>query len=78
MPHIVIKAIKGASEAQVKEAALQISKVVEKTMGKADKHISVSYEGYSFGEWEGVYNEFIKDKDNIVKQPGYTNPVTFD
>lgn len=77
MPHIVIKTIAGPSEAQLKEAAEQISVIVNKTMGKPEKYISVSVEEYSFDEWEGVYNEFVKDKDNVVKKPGYTNPKTF-
>ncbi|MCL2053084.1 MAG: 4-oxalocrotonate tautomerase family protein [Oscillospiraceae bacterium] len=77
MPHIVIKTISGPSESQLKQAAEQIANVVNTTMGKPEKYISVSVEEYSFGEWEGVYNEFIKDKDNIVFKPGYTNPKTF-
>jgi len=78
MPHIVIKAISGASQAQLQEAAEQISAIVNKTMGKPEKYISVSVEEYSFGEWEAVYNECIKDKDNILIKPGYTNPKTFE
>ncbi|GHT44606.1 hypothetical protein FACS189454_02500 [Planctomycetales bacterium] len=77
MPHIVIKTISGSSEAQLKLAAEQIAAVVNKTIGKPEKYISVSVEEYSFAEWEGVYNEFVKDKDNIVVKPGYTNPKTF-
>ena len=78
MPHIVIKAISGATQQQMKDAAEQIAEVVNRTMGKSKKHISVSVEEYSFGEWEGVYNEFVKDKDNVILKPGYTNPVTFE
>lgn len=77
MPHIVIKTIKGASQAQLQEAAEQIAAIVNKTMGKAKKYISVSVEEYSYGEWEGVYNEFVKDKDNVLVKPGYTDPLTF-
>ena len=77
MPHIVIKTISGPSQAQLKEAAGQIAAVVNKTMGKPEKYVSVSVEEYSFGEWEGVYNEFVKDKDNVLVKPGYTNPKTF-
>jgi phenylpyruvate tautomerase PptA (4-oxalocrotonate tautomerase family) len=77
MPHIVIKAVNGASDTQIQEAAEQISKIIEKTMGKPKKYISVSYEGYSFGEWETVYNTFVEGKDNVVLKPGYTNPKTF-
>ena len=47
-------------------------------MGKPEKYISVSVEQYSFGEWEGVYDEFVKDKDNVIVKPGYTNPRTFE
>jgi len=78
MPHVVIKAIKGASPQQLQEAAEQISVVVNKTMGKPEKYISVSVEEYSFGEWEGVYNECIKGKENVLVKPGYTNPKTFE
>ena len=77
MPHIVIKTISGPSQEQLKKAAEQISEIVNKTMGKAEKYISVSVEEYSFGEWEGVYNEFIKDKDNVILKPGYSDPKTF-
>ena len=78
MPHVVIKAIKGATPAQYQHAAEQISEVINKTLGKPSKYISVSVEEYSFSEWEDVYNEFVKDKDNVVVKPGYTNPKTFD
>ena len=78
MPHIVIKTISGPSPKQLQEAAEQISAIVNKTMGKPEKYISVSVEEYSFGEWEGVFNKFVKDKDNVLVQPGYTNPKTFE
>lgn len=77
MPHVVIKAIKGASPQQLQEAAEQISVVVNKTLGKPEKYISVSVEEYSFDNWESVYNECIKDKENVLVKPGYTNPKTF-
>ena len=77
MPHVVIKTIKGPSQAQLQQAAEQISAIVNKTMGKPEKYISVSVEEYSFGEWEGVYNECVRDKDNVLVKPGYTDPVTF-
>ena len=77
MPHIVIKTIKGASQKQLQEAAEQISAIVNKTMGKPEKYISVSAEEYSFDEWESVYDEFIKNKDNVLVKPGYSNPKTF-
>ena len=78
MPHIVIKTIKGPSRAQLQDAAEQISAIVNKTMGKPEKYISVSVEEYSFGEWEGVYNAFVKDKEDVLIKPGYTNPKTFE
>ena len=78
MPHVVIKAIKGATPAQYQEAAKQISEIINKTLGKPAKYISVSVEEYSFGEWEGVYNECVKDKGNVLVKPGYTNPKTFE
>lgn len=77
MPHIVIKAIKGASPQQLQEAAEQVSAVITKTLGKPEKYISVSVEEYSFDNWESVYNECIKDKDNVLVKPGYTNPKSF-
>nr|AGS51613.1 hypothetical protein [uncultured bacterium contig00017] len=77
MPHIVIKTISGPSQAQLQKAAEEISAVVTRTMGKPEKYVSVSVEEYSFGEWEGVYNEFVKDKDNVLVQPGYSDPKTF-
>jgi len=77
MPHIVIKTIQGPSRKQLQEAAEQIAEIVNRTMGKSKRYISVSAEEYSFGEWEGVYNAFVKDKDNVLVKPGYTNPKTF-
>ena len=78
MPHIVIKTISGPDQKQLQEAAVQIAAVVNKTMGKPEKYISVSVEEYAFGEWEGVYNEFIKEKDNVLVKPQYSNPKTFE
>ena len=78
MPHIVIKTISGPSKQQLQDAAEQIAAVVNKTMGKPSKYISVSVEEYSFDEWEGVYDECIKDKDNVLVKPGYSNPKTFE
>jgi phenylpyruvate tautomerase PptA (4-oxalocrotonate tautomerase family) len=78
MPHIVIKTIAGPSEQQLLDAAKQISAIVNKTLGKPEKYISVSVEEYSFGEWEGVFNEYIKDQDNVILKPGYSNPKTFE
>jgi len=77
MPHVIVKLVKGPSEEQLKLAARQIAEIIDKTLGKPEKYVSVAVEEYSFGEWESVYNEFIKDKDLAFK-PGYTNPVTFE
>ncbi|MCL2197425.1 MAG: tautomerase family protein [Defluviitaleaceae bacterium] len=77
MPHVVIKAIKGASPQQLQEAAKQVSAVINTTLGKPEKYISVSVEEYSFDGWESVYNEHIKDKDNVMIKPDYTDPKTF-
>jgi len=77
VPHIVIKTISGPSKEELKKAAEQIGEIVNKTLGKPEKYISVSVEEYSFNEWEGVYNEFVKDKNNVIVKPGYTNPKTF-
>lgn len=77
MPHIVIKTISGPSGEQIKNAAEKIVKAVSEEMGKPEKYISVSVEEYSYDEWEGVYDEFVKDKDNVVIKPKYTNPRTF-
>ena len=78
MPHVVIKTLKGATPEQLQKAAEQIAAVVNKTMGKPMKYISVSAEEYSPDEWEGVYNELIKDKKNVLVKPGYTDPKTFE
>ena len=77
MPHIVIKTIKGPSKEALQKAAVQIGEIVNKTLGKPHKYISVSAEEYSFDEWEGVYNDCIKDKDNVLIKPGYSDPKTF-
>ena len=78
MPHVIIKTISGPSQKQLQDAAEQIAAVVNKTMGKPSKYISVSVEEYSFSEWEGVYDEFVKGKANVLVKPGYTNPKTFE
>ena len=78
MPHIVIKTIAGPSQKQLQEAAEQIAAVVNRAMGKPSKYISVSVEEYAFDEWEGVYNQHIKGKDNVLVKPGYANPKTFE
>ena len=78
MPHVIIKTISGPSHTQLQEASEQIAAIVNKTMGKPEKYISVSVEEYSFAEWENVYNEFVKDKDNVLVKPGYSNPKTFE
>ena len=77
MPHIVIKTISGPSPDDLQKAAEQIGEIVNKTLGKPKKYISVSVEEYSFDDWEGVYNDFVKDKDNVLVKPGYTDPKTF-
>jgi phenylpyruvate tautomerase PptA (4-oxalocrotonate tautomerase family) len=77
MPHVIIKAIAGASETQKKNAAEAVCKAISKELGKPEKYISVSFEDYSFGEWESVYNQYVKNQDNVYRKPGYTDPVTF-
>jgi len=77
MPHVVIKTISGPSPADLQKAAEQIGEIVNKTLGKPKKYISVSVEEYSFDEWESVYNDFVKGKDNVLVKPGYTDPKTF-
>ena len=77
MPHVTIRAIKGASPQQMQECAEQVSAVITKTLGKPEKYVSVSVEEFSFDNWESVYNEHIKDKDNVLIKPGYTNPKIF-
>ena len=78
MPHIVIKTISGKPQEQLKEAAEQAAIAVSKAFGKPQKYFSVAVEEYSFDEWEGVYNEQIKDNENVLVKPGYTNPKTFE
>jgi phenylpyruvate tautomerase PptA (4-oxalocrotonate tautomerase family) len=77
MPHVSIKAIKGASPQQMQDCAEQISAVITKTLGKPEKYVSVSFENYSFDDWESVFNEHIKNKDNVLVKPGYSDPKTF-
>jgi len=77
MPHVVIKTISGPSKEQLQEAAEQIAVVINKTLDKPEMYISVSVEEYSFGEWGSVYKEYIKDKDNVLVEPGY-DPKMFE
>jgi len=78
MPHIVIKTLAGKQKEQLQELSDQIAAVVNKTLGAPEKVISVSVEEYTFEEWEGVYDECIKGKENVLVKPGYTNPKTFE
>ena len=77
MPHVTIKAIKGASPQEMQNCAEQISAVITKTLGKPEKYVSVAFENCSFDSWENVYNEHIKDNENMLVKPGYTDPKTF-
>lgn len=77
MPHIIIKTIEGASEEQKRTACEQAIEAVSRTFGKPKKYFSAAVEEYSFNEWERVYDECIKDNDNVVVKPSYTNPKTF-
>ena len=77
MPHIIIKAVEGATKEQMKKACEGAIEAVSKALGKPKKYFSATVEEYSFGEWEGVYNEYIKDNDTVVVKPEYTNPKTF-
>ena len=78
MPHIIIKTIAGKPQEKLQEVAERIAAIVRDTMGTPEKVISVSVDEYALGEWEGVYNDFIKGKDNVLVLPGYTNPRTFE
>jgi phenylpyruvate tautomerase PptA (4-oxalocrotonate tautomerase family) len=78
MPHIVIKTLSGKSQKELQEAAESAVAAVSKSLGKPEKYFSASVEEYSMGEWEGVFNENIKDKDNVLVKPGYSNPKTFE
>ena len=78
MPHIVIKALSGKPQDQLQEATEQAVAAVSKALGTPKKYFSASVEEYSPDEWEMVYNECIKDKENVLVKPGYTNPKTFD
>jgi phenylpyruvate tautomerase PptA (4-oxalocrotonate tautomerase family) len=77
MLHVVIKTISCPSKEELQKAAEQIGDIVNKTLGKPKKYISVSVEEYSFDEWEGVYKDFIEGRENVLIKPGYTNPKTF-
>jgi phenylpyruvate tautomerase PptA (4-oxalocrotonate tautomerase family) len=77
MPHIIIKTIRGKSQDQLEDAAKQAVIAVSKSLDKPLRSFSVSLEEYSRDEWEDVYNENIKDKDNVLIKPGYSCPKTF-
>jgi phenylpyruvate tautomerase PptA (4-oxalocrotonate tautomerase family) len=77
MPHVVIKTISGPSKEALQKAAEQIGDIVNKTLGKPKKYISVAVEEYSLDEWEGVYKDCIEGRDNLLIKPGYTDPKTF-
>jgi phenylpyruvate tautomerase PptA (4-oxalocrotonate tautomerase family) len=75
--HVIIKTISGSSKESLQKVAKQICNIVNKTLRKPKKYISVSFDEYSSDEWKNVYKEFIEDKDNILIKPGYSDPKTF-
>lgn len=77
MPHIAIKLIGSPSEDQKKRVAEKIANILEEDLGKPKKYISISFEEKSFADWEEVFNLEIKDNKNLVLEPGYSNPKTF-
>ncbi len=77
MPHIVIKTISGKPQAQLQKAAEQAAAAVSQALGKPEKYLSVAVEEYTAQEWEGVFNECIRDNENVLVKPGYSDPVTF-
>ena len=74
MPHIVIKAIKGCTQEQYQQAADEIIAVIETRLGKPPGVTSVSVEEFERPEWEAVYYEYIKDKENVIRMPEYSYP----
>lgn len=78
MPHIIIKAVKGASEAQKHDAAKQAIAAVSKSLRKPEKYFSAAVEEYDVEDWDDVYNEHIKENDHVIVRPGYSNPKTFE
>jgi len=77
MPHIIIKAVEGASKAQMQKACEDAVDAVSKALNKPKKYFSAAVEEYSFADWEGVYNTDIKDNKSVVIKPAYTDPKTF-
>jgi len=77
MPHVIIKTISGSLKKSLQKTAEQIGDIVNKTLGKPNKYISVSIEEYPLDEWEGIYKKFIEDKDNILIKLFYSVPKTF-
>ena len=47
MPHIIIKAIEGATKEQMQKAAADAVEAVSKTLGKPKKYFSAAVEEYS-------------------------------
>jgi phenylpyruvate tautomerase PptA (4-oxalocrotonate tautomerase family) len=78
MPHIVIKAFKGSTKEQMIKAGEEAVNAVSLALNKPKRFFSVSFEEYTPDEWEGVYNDYIEGKDNVVYKPAYTNPKTFE
>jgi phenylpyruvate tautomerase PptA (4-oxalocrotonate tautomerase family) len=78
MPHIVIKAIEGQPPEKMKEVAAKLVTAVADTLGAPTGVVSVSLEEFPRADWVGVYDEYIRDKDNVLVKPGYSNPVTFE
>ena len=78
MPHIIIKTIEGKSPELLAMAAKAAADAVAAVLDKPERAFSVAVEEYTFAQWPAVYDQHIRDRQDVLVKPGYSCPVTFE
>ncbi|WP_310631259.1 tautomerase family protein [Paraburkholderia sp.] len=73
MPHVIVKAWPGKTEAQKHALAVAITREIVSILGNGPDSVSIAFEEVEPSRWkEAVYVPDIKDRpDILLKKPGY-------
>lgn len=73
MPHIIIKAWPGKTDAQKQELADAITRNVTQVFHYGEESVSVAFEEISPARWrQDVYEpDIIRNPERLLKAPGY-------
>lgn len=73
MPHITLKMYQGRTEEQKKAVTEALAETLQKTLGCAEEHVSISIYDYDPKEWgeKVFYPEIMHDEKHLYKKPGY-------